>query len=653
VFCSECGTALGESSRSCPRCGASISDEPARGAEQSGPAPHPATRRLPLRVVTAIAGVAALVAVGALLVRGLGGTSGADSPTAAVRQLAAAAEAGDPAAAIAMIDPGETQGLSAAYSKVRDAMKASGGLHANGTIAGAAVKFEELRLSEQRLGPDVAKVIITGGTLKAAGTLKPLYWPAGGPASSTVDLASARGPSGPDSPGAGLFLVTRKHEGRWYVSPAMTALQYLVDTRGLPEPDFSKSGASVSTGQQTSNPERLASALAQAVSDNDVEALIGLMPEEEASALRPYSAALQQLVSQDGGSLQLQFNNPQLTETPIGGGLERLNIGHLGFAASVSREEEFEGEGGSSTSGAINGPCWEAVSNYGKRSHGCFGQIHQVLGVSDLFVVARRESGGLRLAPIATLLTYVRMAVERIGGSGVRRLFGAIAHEAPAGTLTAGVRASGHLNDAGYTMLAYHAQSPGLLAVDSNQDAVVLKQDGDEAQRLACPDGSELYQLGSAGSYRVLVGAGDYRPESYWVLAEPVHPQNASVPSQVSGTIGNGARLTVLSVDVPSEGASFQTRSPVLSTFTGPLGESEDSCYAPSVTTILGPEALLHPSEVHLASYPSADEGSSSTYGSDQHSYLAISGSPEAKFSGELTAGESDELSAGSFYQGG
>ena len=55
-------------------------------------------------------GAVALVIVVVLLAKGLSGASGgADSPKAAVEQLAAAARVEDPAAAIALIDPGETR----------------------------------------------------------------------------------------------------------------------------------------------------------------------------------------------------------------------------------------------------------------------------------------------------------------------------------------------------------------------------------------------------------------------------------------------------------------------------------------------------------------------------------------------------------------
>jgi hypothetical protein len=616
---------------------------PAAGPAQAAPpvvaggGGHGARTRL---LVPAAVGAVALLAVIVLLVRGLSGAGGgASSPTAAVRQLARATEVEDPAAAIALIDPGEARTLSALYTEASKDLHGAGAVSSGTVLAGTHVAFSGLRLSEERLGTDVAKVRIAGGTL--AGTLRAIGLPAALGAlqdsRSTTDLADAPGPDG-----AGLFLMARKEDGRWYVSPMLTVLQYIVEIHHLAAPDFAALEGSAQTGQETSSPGRLEEALAQAISDSDVAGILNLISNREASAVRPYSAALQELLSRADASVRLSVSAPQFDETQLNGNLVRLDLLHTDFGLTISDDE-----GSGEVSGSINGTCvndsvdFDGVLSGSDGSGGCVSHMHKLFGVDDFFVVAERTGAGLRLAPIATMLEYIRRLFDQLGSTGVRRLLGTAANEAPAGELAPGVQLGGRLNTAGYVVLSYHARTPGLLAIDSNREIAMLAPGGRAVQPLACPDNSQLYSLPSAGTYRVAIAAHSYEAGGYRVVAEPVQASQASVPGGVSGSVGDAGRIAVLSFQMPPNGVTFESESPVYSTIVGPVGGGEDVCYAPGAAQVLGPASLLEPPASDEESFsPVEGDGSTSEeafQGAGRY-YLVVSGPSGTKFSGTLSA---------------
>jgi hypothetical protein len=654
AFCSECGKQLNAESGFCPACGMSTQGEtvPAASSVPAAPSvsasapalptaasPHGAFGRRARLFLPVGIGAVALVIVVVLLARGLSGASGgANSPTAAVRELAAAAQVEDPAAAIALVDPGEARTLAALYGKVRDAVRPSRAIQSTGVIAGTHVAIQNLQLNEEQLSSDVAKVTLTGGTLSAAvkAATLPVLLGVSGDSGSTTNLGSARGPNG-----AGLFLITRKEEGHWYISPTLTALQYLVEIRGLAEPDFSTLNAPSEVDHGPSSPGQLASELAQAISGSNVNGVLGLASDREASAVRPYSAALQELVGRAGGSLQAQVSAPQFTETSLDSGLTRLNVIHAAFNLSINGNESSQ-----TIDGTLNGPCLNAsnTTNTGtSSSNSCFSRMRRLFGVDNYFVVAERAAGGLRLAPIATALEYARLLVDHLGGAGIRRLLGAVTREAPSGELTSSSRASGRLNAAGYTVLAYRASKPGLLALYSDQQAAIMEPDGRAAQPLACDADSQLFHLSSAGDYRVLLAAPSYQAGPYHVTAEPVSARKVNVPSRVSGSVGEAGRMAVLAFALPPSGASFQSSSLIQSSIIGPEGSNDNSCYGAQyeLGEMFGSSALIHPHNEPI-NYPltglASSQSSTTTPG---RYYLVISGAPGARFSGSLSAQQS------------
>ena len=127
---------------------------------------------------------------------------GAASPEAAVDDLVAAAETGDPQAALERLSPGERRVL-AAYQPLL--------AHQGGLPRAGAVRIEGLQTRTEQVTDDVAKVHATAGRL--AGSL-------GGSEARTLDEAVAKG----ETP----YVVTIRQDGTWYPSLVFTVTDWML-----------------------------------------------------------------------------------------------------------------------------------------------------------------------------------------------------------------------------------------------------------------------------------------------------------------------------------------------------------------------------------------------------------------------------------------
>lgn len=639
MFCSECGHKLEPGTRFCGSCGAEV----AGPAEPATPAASPGSggerRRSRLAVtVPLVVGAVVLAGIVILLLGGLDGDSGgASDPEAAVRQLTSALQQRDLAAAIGVVDPDEVGTLTDLYETVKDDVGSGSGGGSGGGEAGgekeADIAFSNLRLREEKLGPGVAKVTIEGGL--ARGVLGVGTLPGGVLHSERgidVDFGEASGPLG-----EGNYVITREVDGNWYVSPVMTALQYLVDERGLAPPDFGALTRSAGSASSTSTPEQLLSGLATALSERDVSRLLDLVAGEEAGPVRPYSAALQELLSEANGSLELQVSNSDFSEHDLGSGLVRLDLVHAAADAYVGDEYTSE-----QASLKLNGLCVDVLASSGYSSDGCATQAHRLFGADDFFVVARREDGGLRLAPVATLLEYARMLTDKLGHEGIRRAAGAVGGEGD-GRLPLGSPAGGHLNDAGVAVLSYDSPGNGLLAIEADQYLAMLDDHGRLVQPLGCPDGVQVYSMQS-GHYHLVVGSGEYRSGDYHLTAEELEPQPTSLEGEVSGTLDKSVGIAVLALQPNGEleEVKFRTNAPVESWITYE-GEEDEYCAGydqGTVRQVIGPLSLVHPLE-KFESFPPPTKGSGEAWGyyvsGEDNPYLLVAGKPGTPFTGHFT----------------
>ncbi len=244
--------------------------------------PDAARRRGRFGTLIAATGAAALVGVGALAVTALFGSGGAGSPEAAVRQLADAVEHKDPLAAVDVLEPTEVRSMRETIKHVtRRAADLKIVDDASQPLAGVDLSVDHLELSAVDVADGYAKVTIASGTLSAsthraamskllqdamrnAGTDSP---------KGSVDLARLASSSNIPT-----FVMTVRHDGRWYVSPAYTALEYAREIAGGPAADF---GSAKAADLGADTPEHAVTDALHAWQAGDWNHLIALAPPDE------------------------------------------------------------------------------------------------------------------------------------------------------------------------------------------------------------------------------------------------------------------------------------------------------------------------------------------------------------------------------------
>ena len=140
------------------------------GAVPPGGSPHPppgapAKRRKGLIALALVAvGALAIAAAGVLVVRAVTGSSGgADSPEAAVADLAGALDAEDPVAALAAMDPDEVEAVGDVYETAAARATELGFAPGEKTLGGVDIGVVGVTYETEDLGDDVARVSLTAG----------------------------------------------------------------------------------------------------------------------------------------------------------------------------------------------------------------------------------------------------------------------------------------------------------------------------------------------------------------------------------------------------------------------------------------------------------------------------------------------------------
>jgi hypothetical protein len=261
------------------------------------------SRRRPRRrfgSLIAAAGMAALLLVGMLAVTALVGSGGASTPESAVQRLADAVSHGDPLAASDVMAPEELRSL---HDTVDTAQKRAAELKlvqsASAPLAGLNLSVDNLHLRVEPMADGYAKVVIDNGTLHAS-THKTKFSPVmqkvlrdSTDNSTDIDLTHF----GNDNPVQN-FVVTVRHDGKWYVSAAYTALEYFREYNNL-------TAATVGAGQHdlanlgASTPDDAVKGVVQALASNDWDKLFALSNPDELP-LYDYREAIKQYFTQRG-----------------------------------------------------------------------------------------------------------------------------------------------------------------------------------------------------------------------------------------------------------------------------------------------------------------------------------------------------------------
>jgi hypothetical protein len=401
----------------------------------------------------AAAGIAALVGVTALAVTAMFGSGGADSPEGAVRQLADAITHKDPLAAVDVLVPSEVRSLRetvhAATQRAADLKIVN---EASQPLAGVDLSVDHLQLSSESLADGYAKVTITSGEISASShraqlsaLLRNAFRIGGGDAQGQADLSKIAA-----SQNLPTFVVVVRQDGRWYVSPAYTAFEYVREINGDPAADF---GSANPAQLGSATPESAVADALHAAQAGNWDRLFALAPPDELP-LYDYRAMLDNETA--------TANQPDFT------------IGDLSTTASVDGDTATVELTASGTFGSdhskwqLGGTCPSQTASAGSVSNGGFslssgsgGSVGQV-GVTGssswcfsgdvgaelpfslrvfpnsgetmpsgpVSISVVREGGRWFVSPVTTVLKVVDSAIEHVDQRTVYTFLG-LAYELP------------------------------------------------------------------------------------------------------------------------------------------------------------------------------------------------------------------------------
>ena len=444
--CTRCGTALPAFVQACPNCGTPMGGSdvaaappapplgppvgPAAGppapvmgsywapqpAGYPGPAGYPAPpesppppaagRNLPGWVIPLVAVVAALALIGGVLYVVVGKGGGSSSPSAAAAALVSAVTARDSVAELRTIDPDEANFVGNLVREVGDKARQTGLLNAGSTLptslsgsaGGLNVSVTGLKTHDVPIAPDLDKVVVDAGTVTVSlpATSKALPEPfatlfPGG--SKSIDLSTQRvGPEGHQQP---IFVVTIKQNGTWYVSPLLTAVQYVADF-------VPASGADLSRAPSGTNDAATPDAAVQqlAAAGDKLNQLLAVLPATEARALDAFRTQLGKLPLPKSLSVSLSG----LTDSPGLDGSTVVTVPTADVAITASD--------GSTTQAHLANGCVSVQPGGGQPV--CPPATMQNLGVNKLQFVTVQENGQWKVSVLQTLGLYFQTAFNNM-----------------------------------------------------------------------------------------------------------------------------------------------------------------------------------------------------------------------------------------------
>jgi hypothetical protein len=255
------------------------------------PTPAPSRTR-PGALVAIGVGVAAALVATLFAVTSLGANDGAATPEAAVERLFDAVSNEDLVGVLESLTPGERSamlpGIRGVASELQRLRILSDDLDLGG-LSGIEFDVAGLELASEGLGPGVAGVAITAGTITS--TFEPASLPIGDNLAALLDLADLH-PADlePDTTTEDLsegdvHIAVIEEGGGWHVSLLYSIAEAARRDAGLPVPAF---GAGVAAAG-ASSPEAVVEELAAAATRLDLRRAIALLAPDEMRALQDYA----------------------------------------------------------------------------------------------------------------------------------------------------------------------------------------------------------------------------------------------------------------------------------------------------------------------------------------------------------------------------
>lgn len=578
-FCPSCGSSLREGARFCESCGTPVAATTAPAATPPAPPvpappqpvyeqepvtevltgstePPPAAPRKSRRgLLTAIGGVAAvgvLGVVGYVVYDQLNGPAGgADSPSAAVLELSSAASGEDAVTALSLLPPGEVGPIVDLYRDVEKKATSTGVAAKDHPFAGFDLKVDGVAVKTEELGPDVAAVTITGGTVSWALNPDELQGPlriegdgdVRRPTDGSADLVEITRNASSGSP---LRLMTVQRDGKWYVSPMYTLLELWRTQQGLPEPDFSKEIDYSGTGADSA--EAAVQEAAQRLAAFDVDGFLDLLSPDEAAALYQYRDAIMTSLHQDGALAELQSEirlSVDKVESEKGDEVDDRVPVTIKSASGTASDDH-----GDSYSWSLDRNCFSYSGN-GDSDGACLQDVLADEGFApdlaaqfpSLTLLTQEKDGRWYLSPMATVVGQVRKAVNKFDTDDVAGLLGVPQFGGVDGQLKDGEPIEGTVDEP-YAHSLYEMDVPaGKVFSTCVQDGVGLGIYGPDGRLV---DGSAaLAEKG--GRYRAMVSRED--TGTFTITGRIADVEEAPVPGRIPAGGDDDCGARIVSID--------------------------------------------------------------------------------------------------------
>lgn len=437
------------------------------GPPESGPAaePGPGHRRRRAATIAAIGMATIAVLAGAWVVYGYLTRGGASSPEAAVQTLADALQSQDPALAATVINPKEVPFLVDLTNEIGEARKRVD-IGSNGDLlAGTDIKVQHLRLGTRELGPRVARVTIRSGRieLSAKGARLPdlirrsMIEPDSGNSRGTIDLSDA----------AEEVTLVVVDDGGWYISPALTAADMIVNRNDVSDRvDYSSYGDTRDFDPGSDTPEDAVDALVDAVSSGDPNQMLSALPSDQGQFGVVYGDALRSVLKKevrsthgsgkwDGHWLRVKGLDVQTEDAP--GGTKRLLI-RSARASSTYGSGEWK-VSGSNICEAGTSDCffnWSTREPIARRVKGALG--------GSFSLIARQVDGGWKVDPVASIADMATRLVKAVD-LGFARSFLMSTSGDPTARITPGTGGDVRFDRDGYALVAIPTKPGAAYAV--------------------------------------------------------------------------------------------------------------------------------------------------------------------------------------------
>lgn len=515
---------------------------------------EPASKRAgPRRWRTAAIGatIAGLVGVGGYLAADfLLGGGGADSPEAAVEQLVDSVDRADLIGIADILNPAEVPGLEDLATKVATKHGELVTKSDDDGLGGLDLEVSDLELDVQMESDRVARVTVERGEVQVRSAAAAL------PAAVTDrlddedrqewDSFSASIDDFEEEFDQDLFVMVVEEDGGWYVSPYLTAAEYLVEVNDLPSGDFDAYGAEPDTDKGAKDAVDAVEALADAVNSGDPDDVLAALPSDTVKVASVYEDALSDYLEDqfsDGRYPQGVFDLKDVGSTTheLGDGSVMIDLDGARFQVATDWERDYVDD---FRDVEVDGTCFHETREKCKESDGSeIDLLAGRLGIETVGLVAREVDDGWKVDPVRSLMELGKAITDGLDVQTWRALTQDASTGDVAGTLTADNAVDVEYDDAGFAVYELPTEAGAPYAVWLT-DGEETTGDGGGVVVAGLPSrygglGLDTYGsegevfLGTGSTMRIGVGGlmNDAGPHQLHVAAIPVTQLELDAPA--------------------------------------------------------------------------------------------------------------------------